>query len=407
MIEVAIGAALFTTIVTTLVLVIVGTRRLLAPRGDVTVSINGSHSFESAVGTKLLSALNANGVLLPSGCGGRGTCGQCVVVALEGGGPPSAIETTLLSRRQLAGGSRLACQLVLREDLALSVPAEVLGVRKWTCRVRSSRNVATLMREIVLDLPASEPIEFRAGNFVQVTCPPYRASFDSFEIEERFRDEWSRLGLWELVGSADQPETRAYSIASSPNDDESVTLIVRIATPPPGAAGAVPPGKVSSYLFSLKPGDELELAGPYGTFFVEEGDREIVFVGGGAGIAPLRSMILDELLEKGSARKMSFWYGARNERELFYREEFERLQAQFPNFRYVAALSEADESGSRQVDTGFIHEILERRQLSEHPAPETCEYYLCGPPLMIKAVLASLERFGVDRENVRFDDFES
>jgi Na+-transporting NADH:ubiquinone oxidoreductase subunit F len=407
MLEIGIGVAAFTTIVTALVLLIRAARWALAPGGEVTIQLNESRSIAAAVGTRLLSALADNDVLLPSACGGRGTCGQCSVTVLDGAGPPLAIETSLLTRQQLADGERLACQITLRRDLALHVPAEILGVRKWRCVVRSNHNVATLMKELVLELPAGEHIAFRAGCYMQASCTPHRTAFTSFDIDAEYRTEWDRLDLWSLVAATDTPVTRAYSIASSPADTDRLTFVVRIATPPPGIDETIPPGVVSSYLFGLQPGDRLDIAGPYGSFFTSDSDREMIFIGGGAGVAPLRSMILDLVVGARTTRSISFWYGARNTRELCYREEFERLQSEFPSFEYTAALSEPRPEDAWEGEIGFIHEVLERRYLQSHASPETCEYYLCGPPLMIKAVLALLERYGVDRESIRFDDFGS
>jgi Na+-transporting NADH:ubiquinone oxidoreductase subunit F len=407
MLEIGIGVVAFTTIVTALVLLILAAKWALAPAGDVTIQLNDSRNITAAAGTRLLSALTDSDVLLPSACGGRGTCGQCTVTVLDGAGPPLAIETSLLTRQQLSKGERLACQVTLRRPLVLQVPAEILGVRKWRCTVHSNHSVATLMKELVLDLPAGERIAFRAGCYVQASCPPHRTAFTGFDIDAEYRAEWDRLGLWSLVAATDVAASRAYSIASNPADDDRVTLVVRIATPPPGVDETIPPGVVSSYLFGLQPGDQLVIAGPYGSFVTSDSDREMVFIGGGAGVAPLRSMILDLVVRARTPRTISFWYGARNARELCYREEFERLEDEFSNFDYTVALSEPQPQDAWQGEVGFIHEILERQYLRNHASPERCEYYLCGPPLMIKAVLALLERYGVDRESIRFDDFGS
>jgi len=403
--EIGIGVAVFTAIVTSLVVSILIARRLLEPRGDVVVLVNQTRSVPARAGSKLLAALAADGILLPSACGGRGTCGQCVVAVTEGLVPPVPVEMSLLTRRQLADGRRLACQLVVRGDLAISLPSEVLSLRAWRCVVRSTRNVATLMKEIVLYMPDGESLDFRAGSYVQVTCPPHRTTFRSFAIDEEYRDEWDRLDLWRYAASTAEPATRAYSIANCPAERGIVTLLVRIATPPAGAPAGVGAGVVSSYLFGLKAGDQVEVSGPYGTFCADQSEREMVFVGGGAGMAPLRSIIMDQLGRLGAKRKITFWYGARNLRELFYNEELDRLEIDHDNFRWFVALSEPRAEDEWRGETGFIHEVLYERYLKEHSDPAACEYYVCGPPMMMKATLHVLERLGVPRENVRFDDF--
>jgi len=405
LLEVGIGVAVFTTIVTALVLLILAAGAWLAPSGEVAIRVNDDRLLAGPAGAKLLSALADKDIHLPSACGGRGTCGQCAITVEQGVDPPLAVESSVLRRAELARGARLACQLTLRHDLAVRVPAEILGVRKLLCTVRSGRSVATLMRELVIDLPAGEEIDFRAGAYIQVTCPPYRAAFSGFDIGPEYRAEWQRLDLWRHEVESVKETTRAYSIASAPIEKQSLRLLIRIATPPPGAPDSVPPGIVSSYLFGLKPGDDVEIAGPYGTFLVADTDREMIFVGGGAGMAPMRSMILDQLDRVRTARKISFWYGARNLRELFYEEDFDRLQAEHENFHWTVALSEPAAEDHWRGETGFVHEVLDRCYLANHPAPAACEYYLCGPPMMIKAVLGLLARLGVDRDSVRFDDF--
>ncbi|TFH23807.1 MAG: NADH:ubiquinone reductase (Na(+)-transporting) subunit F [Myxococcales bacterium] len=405
MLEISLGVALFTIIVMTLVGVILTARTWLVATGEVEITINAERTVRADVGRKLLGVLADHGIYLPSACGGRGTCGQCRVTVIGGGGLPTAVETALLSRSDLAAGARLSCQLGACEDLAIEVPSEILGVRKLPCIVRSNPSVATLMKELVLELPPGEAFEFRAGAYIQITAPPHRTAFSTFAIDEVYRGEWERLGLWKLAVTSDKEATRAYSIASYPGESTTLTLIVRIATPPPGASASVPPGVVSSYLFNLRPGDAVEVSGPYGTFFAADGDREMIVIGGGAGMAPLRSIILDQLLRLGSARKISFWYGARNRRELFYDEQFDGLAADRENFRWCVALSEPRDEESWQGERGFVHEVVHERYLKDHPAPEECEYYLCGPPMMIQAVLQMLYHLGVERESIHFDDF--
>jgi Na+-transporting NADH:ubiquinone oxidoreductase subunit F len=305
----------------------------------------------------------------------------------------------------LAHGERLACQLTLREDTAIRIPDEIFGVQRWSCRIRSGRCVGTMIREIVAELPQGERIDFRAGSFVQVTVPPYETKFRDFSIEESIRPEWDRLDLWRHDVASRIPVTRAYSLANPPEEDELIQLLVRLAIPPASAAAGTPPGIASSYLFQLQPGATLEVAGPYGHFLADESDHEMVFIGGGAGMAPLRSLILDQLLRLRSLRTISFWYGARNRQELFYAEKFDELQQEHSNFRWIPALSEPRADDNWAGDVGFIHDILERNYLADHRSPEECEYYLCGPPLMACATIAMLNRLGVAPENVHFDDF--
>jgi Na+-transporting NADH:ubiquinone oxidoreductase subunit F len=404
MIEGLLGVALFTGIVMTLVAGVLLARRLLLPSGEVRVLVNQGRSVPARRGEKLLAALHSAGIRVPASCGGKGICGQCRVQVSSGGGAVLPTEAARLARREMRQGVRLACMVTVRDDLEVAVPEEVLGVEHWTCHARSTRCVGTLIKEIVLELPGGETIPPPAGRYVTVTCPPYRLAYRDLPIDPEVRDQWDRLGLWRLEARSDTPTTRAYSIASHPGEKGIVTLIVRLATPPPAASEA-PPGIVSSWLFGLRPGDEVEVAGPYGHFFVEEGEGELVFVGGGAGMAPMRAHLFDQLERLGTRRPISFWYGARNRRELFYVEEFDRLAAEHENFSWTVALSEPGPEDDWQGETGFVHEVLHRRHLAEHPAPEECSYYLCGPPMMIKAVRSLLDRLGVDPERIKADDF--
>ena len=405
MIETFLAISLFSGTVLMLVLLILLARRVLLPEGVAQVLVNDRRRVDAPLGQKLLDALSAAEIALPSACGGKGTCGQCRVVVQGDAPPPLPTESARLSPRELAGGTRLACQLTTRGDLAIRIPDEIFGVRQWTCRVRSTRCVGTMIREIVAELPEGESIDFRAGSFAQVTAPAYEARFRDFSIDAPVRDEWDRLNLWRYEVVSAVPTTRAYSLANPPMEDRIVMLLVRLATPPAGQPEEVPPGVVSSYLFKVQPGEALAIAGPYGHFFATESEREMIFVGGGAGMAPLRSHILDQLLRIGTTRRISFWYGARNRRELFYADEFDRLQAEHANFSWTVALSEPGPEDDWDGEVGFIHDVLHRRYLAEHPKPEECEYYLCGPPLMAQATQAMLERLGVPPENVRFDDF--
>ncbi len=404
MIEIGLGVTLFTAIVVVLSMVILAARAVLTPSVGVVVTVNDRLRLTVAAGDKLLGALADAGIRLPSACGGKGTCGMCRVEVVTGGAAPLPVETARLSRRDIALGARLACQVTVREELAVRVAEDIFGVETIRCRVRANDNVATLIKELALELPAGQENDFPAGSFLQITCPPYRARFADFDIAPAFRDVWDELGLWRYVAEARAPVTRAYSLASCPGE-EHLMLNVRIALPPPGAPPETPPGVVSSYLFSLRPGDTIELAGPYGHFFIKDDAREIVLVGGGAGMAPLRAHILDQLERRKTSRKISFWYGARSRRELFYGELFERLAAEHDNFSWLPALSEPRPEDDWRGATGFIHQVVHDRYLADHPAPEACAYYLCGPPLMIKAVRHMLDGLGVEEESILYDDF--
>lgn len=404
MIEILLGVGMFTGVVMLLVLCVLAARAWLMPRGEATVTVNSERRIAAPKGEKLLGALIAASIPVPAGCGGKGTCGQCRVTVTAGGGPPLPTEAARLTRAEVARGLRLACQLTVRDDLAIAVPEDILGVQHWTCRVRSTRCVATFIKEIVLELPEGASVPPPAGRYVLVTCPPYRASYRDLAIDTEVRDEWDRLDLWRYEAVAEVPTTRAYSLASHPGEPDILMLIVRIATPPPGVPDA-PPGIVSSWIFGLRPGDAVEVAGPYGHFFVEESDAEMIFVGGGAGMAPMRAHLFDQLLRARTRRRTSFWYGARSLRELFYQEEFDRLAAEHPNFTWTVALSEPRPEDAWQGERGFIHEVLFRNYLKDHPEPEECEYYLCGPPLMVRAVRGMLDELGVDPERIKADDF--
>jgi len=337
-------------------------------------------------------------------CGGRGICGLCRVQVLAGGGAPTPVEGDLITRQDIADGVRLACQVTLKEDLRIRVPDEVLGIKEIVCRVTSNRNVATFIKELVLELPPGKALEFSAGAFIQIRCPPFRTRFTDFDVAAPFREDWDQMDLWRHEVSSAVPIMRSYSLANYPGEG-NVKLIVRIATPPPGAPPSVPPGVVSSYVFQLKPADEVTIVGPFCHFRVAETHKEMVFVGGGAGMAPMRSMILDQILRRGTDRKVSFWYGARSRKELFYDEEFDRLQREHDNFRWVAALSEPRPEDDWSGPTGFIHHVLLDRYLQDHPAPEECEYYLCGPPMMLEVTRSMLDELGVEPASIRFDAF--
>jgi Na+-transporting NADH:ubiquinone oxidoreductase subunit F len=357
------------------------------------------------VGGKLMQGLADANLFIPSACGGGGTCGQCRVRIFSGGGAALPTETSILNKRETADHLRLSCQVAVKQDMQVRVPDEVFGVKRYACTVRSNSNVASFIKELVLALPEGEEMDFRAGGYIQIECPPHDLKFSDFDIDERFRDEWDRYKLWRYESHVKKPVSRAYSMASYPLEKDVIKLNVRIATPPPGAGDTVPPGIMSSFIFNLKPGDPVTVSGPYGEFFARDTDNEMVFVGGGAGMAPMRSHIFDQLKRRHSKRKMSFWYGARSFKEVFYNAEFDQLAAENDNFTWHLALSEPLPEDNWTGYTGFIHQVLLDHYLADHPAPEDCEYYLCGPPMMNSAVIKMLENLGVPRENILLDDF--
>jgi Na+-transporting NADH:ubiquinone oxidoreductase subunit F len=405
MIEIAMGVGMFTAIVLGLVFLILAARSRLVASGNVAISINDEKTVQAPVGGKLLGALADSGLFVASACGGGGTCGQCRVKVFEGGGSILPTEESLITKREAAEGDRLSCQVTVKQNMRIQVPSEVFGVKKWECSVRSNRNVATFIKELVLQLPSGEAVDFRAGGYIQIECPPHSVRFDDFDIDARFRDEWDRYDLWRYESKVNKPAMRAYSMANYPEERGIIMLNVRIATPPPGAPFSIPPGIMSSYIFGLKPGDKVTISGPFGEFFARDTDNEMVFVGGGAGMAPMRSHIFDQLRRIKTKRKMTFWYGARSRREMFYVEDFDRLQEENDNFKWFVALSDPLPEDNWTGPTGFIHQVLYKNYLASHPAPEDCEYYLCGPPMMNAAVIKMLDDLGVERENILLDDF--
>jgi Na+-transporting NADH:ubiquinone oxidoreductase subunit F len=380
-------------------------RAKLVPQGDVTIRINDELDLQSPVGGKLMEGLANGGVFVPSACGGSGTCGQCRVKVHEGGGALLPTEASLISKREAAAGDRLACQVAVNQDLVISVPEDVFGVKKWQCRVRSNDNVATFIKELVLELPAGETLDFKAGGYIQIECEPHELSYSSFDIGEQYLEDWKKFALLDIRSVVTKPTTRAYSMANYPEENTIVMLNVRIATPPPGAGDKVPTGIMSSYIFNLKPGDQVTISGPYGEFLAKDTDAEMVFIGGGAGMAPMRSHIFDQLKRLHSKRKISFWYGARSLRESFYVDEFNELEKAYPNFSWHLALSDPLPEDNWDGLVGFIHEVLYENYLKDHPAPEDCEYYMCGPPMMNAALKQLLYELGVEEENVLLDDF--
>ncbi len=404
--EILTGVVMFTIIVLALVVVILAARSLLVPSGEVKVRINGDDdkTVTVAPGGKLLTTLAAKNVFLPSACGGQGTCGQCKCRVLKGGGDILPTERDFMTRKEARDGMRLACQVPVKQDMAIEVPAEILEVKRWECTVRSNRNVATFIKELVLELPPGEEVAFKAGGYIQIECPPYSLKYDEFDIPEQFRGDWDRYNLWRYTSKVNQVTTRAYSMANYPEEKGLVKLNVRIATPPPGKDD-IPPGVMSSFIFNLKAGDKVNVFGPYGEFFIRETGAEMIYIGGGAGMAPLRSHIFELLKHRNSGRKISYWYGARSLREVFYADQFERLQEAHPNFRWHLALSDPLPEDNWSGPTGFIHNVLYEEYLKSHPAPEECEYYFCGPPQMSRAVVNLLDNLGVEKDNIFFDDF--
>jgi Na+-transporting NADH:ubiquinone oxidoreductase subunit F len=403
--EITLGVVLFTLIVLALVFVILYAKSKLVASGNVQVLINGERAIETPVGAKLLGALAEADLFVSSACGGGGTCGQCRVRVLEGGGAILPTEESHINKREARRGERLSCQLTVKQDMKIKVPEEVFGVRKWECSVRSNHNVATFIKELVLELPEGENVDFRAGGYIQIECPPYTLSYRDFDIDERFREDWDHYNLWRYTSVVKEPVMRAYSMANYPDEKGIIMLNVRIASPPPGADDDIPPGQMSSYIFGLKPGDKVTISGPFGDFFAKETDAEMVFIGGGAGMAPMRSHIFDQLKRLHSKRRITFWYGARSKREMFYVEDFDRLEKDYENFSWHVALSDPKPEDHWQGYTGFIHEVLYENYLKDHPAPEDCEYYMCGPPMMNAAVIGMLEDLGVEEDNILLDDF--
>jgi len=399
-----IGVGMFTAIVLTLVSVILFARSRLVSSGDVTININDEKDVSVPSGGKLLQTLASEEIFLSSACGGGGTCGQCKCIVKSGGGEMLPTEEPHFTRRQMREGWRLSCQTPVKQDMKIVVPEEVFGVKKWRCTVESNDNLATFIKELVLRLPEGEHVNFRAGGYVQLEAPPHEVHYMDFDIPERFRPDWDKFNLWRYVSKVDETVIRAYSMANYPEEKGIVKFNIRVASPPPRQPD-VPPGKMSSWVFNLKPGDKVTVYGPFGEFFAKETDNEMIFIGGGAGMAPMRSHIFDQLRRIKTNRKISFWYGARSLLEAFYGHEYDQLQEENPNFSWHLALSDPLPEDNWTGPTGFIHNVLYDNYLKNHPAPEDCEYYMCGPPMMVSAVVKMLTDLGVERENIFMDDF--
>lgn len=401
-----LGVGMFIFIVIALVLIIVFARSRLVATGNVNILINDDEDnpLVVPVGGKLLQVLANNKIFVSSACGGGGTCGQCTVKVLSGGGDILPTETSQISRREARQGMRLSCQVPVKQDLRIEIPAEVFHAKQWECTVRSNHNVATFIKELVLELPAGESVHFRAGGYIQVQAPPHTVHYKDFIIEEEYKTDWDKYNMWQYKSTVDEPVERAYSMANYPEEKGIIMLNVRIASPPPHLPN-IPPGQMSSYIFNLKPGDKVTITGPFGEFFAKDTKNEMIFIGGGAGMAPMRSHIFDQLKRLKTKRKMTFWYGARSLREMFYADDFDMLARENQNFTWYVALSEPLPGDHWQGPTGFIHQVLYDLYLKNHPAPEDCEYYLCGPPMMNSAVLKMLDNLGVEAENILLDDF--
>lgn len=409
MATVVMGVGMFTGVILALVGLLLVARRRLVATGEVTIVVNDDESkaIRTPAGGTLLGTLAANRIFIPSACGGKGTCGVCKAKVFEGGGALLPTETSHVSRGEAREGVRLTCQVKVKADMRIEVPHEVFSVRQWECTVRSNHNVATFIKELVLELPPGESVPFRAGGYIQTLCPPHVVKYADFDVEAEYRGDWDKFNMWRYVSKVDEPVSRAYSMANYPEEFGIIMLNVRIASPPPRAPEDVPPGKMSSYLFNLKPGDKLTISGPFGEFFARETDNEMLFIGGGAGMAPMRSHIFDQFKRLQTSRKVTYWYGARSLREAFYIEDFDSIQRDYPNFNWHLALSEPLPEDNWTGLTGFIHQVVLDQYLKSHPAPEDIEYYLCGPPPMLAACSRMLNDLGVERENILFDDFGS
>ncbi len=407
MVTVGLGVFMFTFVIVSLVGVLMFARRELVSTGEVTIVINDdpTKALRTAAGGTLAGTLAANKIFVPSACGGKGSCGVCTVKVTDGGGAMLPTERGFITRGEACEGLRLACQVKVKQDMKIEVPAEIFDVRLWTCKVRSNNNVATFIKELVLELPAGEAVPFRAGGYIQIERPPGTVNYQDFEIGDEYRPDWDKFNLWRYTSTVDEPVVRAYSMANYPEERGIIMLNVRVASPPPRGPEGIPPGKMSSFIFGLKPRDEVVISGPFGEFFAKETQAEMLFIGGGAGMAPMRSHIFDQFRRLHTTREVSFWYGARSLREAFYVDEFDALARECDNFEWHLALSEPLPEDNWTGKTGFIHQVLYDHYLKDHPAPEDVEYYLCGPPMMLKACMQMLDGLGVEPENILSDDF--
>jgi Na+-transporting NADH:ubiquinone oxidoreductase subunit F len=400
-----LGVAMFTVVVLFLVMVILFARSRLVSTGEITIEINEDpeNTIVVPAGGKLLGTLASKGIFLASACGGGGTCAQCRCQVLDGGGSILSTEEGHFTRGEIRDHFRLSCQVAVKQDMKIHIPEDAIGVQRWECEVTSNPNVATFIKELNLKLPEGANVDFRAGGYVQLEIPPYEMDYKDIDVEDEYHEDWDRFDVWKYHSKVTEPTIRAYSMANYPEEKGILKFNIRIASPPPGMD--VPPGKMSSYVFGLKPGDKLTVFGPYGDFFVKDTPAEKIWIGGGAGMAPLRSQIFDELKRRKQSYTMSYWYGARSLREMFYTEEFDDLARDHDNFEWHVALSDPLPEDEWTGHTGFIHQVVYDHYLKDHPNPEDCEYYLCGPPPMVAAVLQMLEDLGVEPENILLDDF--
>ena len=399
-----LGVFMFTLIVLSLVTIILAARSKLVNTGDVNINLNEKKDITLSAGSKLLNALGGAEIFVPSACGGGGTCGQCKVKVFEGGGDILPTETSHITKKEAREGERLACQVSVKTDMKVEIEESIFGVKKWECTVRSNDNVATFIKELVLEIPEGESVPFRAGGYIQIEAPPHEIDYKNFIVGDEFKSDWDHFNVWQYVSKVSDETIRAYSMASYPEEEGIIMLNVRIATPPPGSNN-IPPGKMSSFIFNMVPGDKVMISGPYGEFFARENNREMVFIGGGAGMAPMRSHIFDQLKRLSATRKITYWYGARSEKEIFYQEDFDKLAEENENFSWHIALSEPQPEDNWEGLVGFIHQVLFDEYLNKHDAPEDCEYYMCGPPMMTSAVMDMLFDLGVEREDILLDDF--
>jgi Na+-transporting NADH:ubiquinone oxidoreductase subunit F len=405
------GVAVFILTIVGLVVVLMVARNKLVPSGSVKIFVNDdeANTIETQAGSTLLNTLSAQGIFIPSACGGKGTCGVCKVHIHDGGGAMLPTEEGHISRGEAREGCRLSCQVKVKQDMKIELEADIFSVRKWTCKVRTNHNVATFIKELILELPEGESVPFRAGGYIQIECPPHVAEYKNFDVEAEYKGDWDKFGMWGFVSTVKETVVRAYSMANYPEEEGMIMLNVRIASPPwdraKNAWSEVPPGIMSSYIFDLKPGDEVVISGPFGEFYAKETESEMVFIGGGAGMAPMRSHIFDQFRRIKTDRKVSFWYGARSLREAFYIDHFDTIAEENENFEWHLALSEPLEEDNWDGYKGFIHQVVFDNYLSEHESPEDVEFYMCGSPMMNQAVIDMLEDLGVEPENIMLDDF--
>ena len=404
-----VSVGIFLVVTLLLVIVLLVAKSKLVPSGNVKLTINGEKEAEVPIGGTLLSTLQGENIYLSSACGGSGSCGQCRCRVVEGGGEILPTETGFFSRKEQKEHWRLACQTKVKEDMQVIVPESVFGVKEWECEVVSNRNVSTFIKEFVVKLPEGEVMNFQSGSYAQITIPPYDIKYADYDIDEKFRGDWDHFDMWSLTCKNDTETIRAYSMANYPAEGNIITLNVRIATPPMDRAThkwlPVSPGISSSYIFSLKPGDKVRMSGTYGDFHIQDTDAEMLYIGGGAGMAPLRAQILHLFRTLHTGRKVSYWYGARSKKEIFYEEDFREIEKQFPNFSFHIALSDPQPEDNWTGYVGFIHQVIYDNYLKDHDAPEDIEYYMCGPGPMANAVKKMLEDLGVERSQLFFDDF--